>query len=320
METARFPPCCAVQEGLVGCEPFTGRGPTALPSHQGHDSVGLVWVQAECRRLLQELLRAPQLQASTISAAYQSSGSRCPRSALAHCIFRTDGNHVRCLLEWSTPTRRLCLLCAGTGWLRGTSDGAGSLPTSSGAHTFSFDVQACISILASQQRAQRTTVHCLECSSCSRASTLLCVKSPRALRGEFWCMSCRWRAWRHSRCWTGCRAWRPCGPLRRWHSKRWGGRQVAPIWRLPSTAQSSRCVPAHTAHFLCSSESLVAVHFLYSHAVLQLLLLSRRVTTHWLEARFAYARRTTPPSSPELCRPQRHVQCCRPPWFSCMCA
>jgi hypothetical protein len=36
------------------------------------------WVQAECRRLLQELLRAPQLQASTLSAAYQSSESKGP--------------------------------------------------------------------------------------------------------------------------------------------------------------------------------------------------------------------------------------------------
>lgn len=35
-------------------------------------------MQAECRRLLQELLRAPQLQASTISAAYQSSNAHIP--------------------------------------------------------------------------------------------------------------------------------------------------------------------------------------------------------------------------------------------------
>ncbi|BDA48578.1 probable exocyst complex component 4 at N-terminal half [Coccomyxa sp. Obi] len=70
-------------------------------------------LQAECRRLLQELLRAPQLQASTISAAYQSSA----------------------------------------GWLRGAADGSGSLPTSSGTHTFSFDVQ--VSGMAPQQVLDR---------------------------------------------------------------------------------------------------------------------------------------------------------------------
>lgn len=34
---------------------------------------GYFGMQAECRRLLQELLRAPQLQTTTISQAYQSS-------------------------------------------------------------------------------------------------------------------------------------------------------------------------------------------------------------------------------------------------------
>ena len=97
-------------------------------------------MQAECRRLLQELLRAPQLQASTISAAYQSSTAHVS-TALLHrgCVHRAfmldlPGN-AECYSGMFLAS------IAGAGWLRGASEGSGSLPTASGTHTFSFDVQ-----------------------------------------------------------------------------------------------------------------------------------------------------------------------------------
>lgn len=55
--------------------------------------------------------------------------------------------------------------CAGAGWLRGT-DGSSSLPTASGAHTFSFDVQVCVQKLPHLADSVRHP----NCPNCSQES------------------------------------------------------------------------------------------------------------------------------------------------------